>query len=830
MAFEREAGVIHATVNGRPSRLRVIAIVVALSMTAAVASLGAASVAGSSERYTAEIRRTEYGIPHILARDYGSLGFGYGYAFAQDNLCVMADRVVTLRGERSRYFDPEADSGDPLADPATTNLTSDIYYQSLRQSGVVERLLERRAPLGPTDALRQMVDGYVAGYNRYLRDTGVTDLPDPTCRGKAWVDRITALDVWSGIYDSNALEGTAQFREAIASANPPTADAAATTSAPTIPADLADDIGSNGWALGRDATRDHDGMLLANPHNPWAGYARFYQVQLTIPGVLDVAGASLYGTPVVEIGHTQGVAWTHTISTAKRYTLFQLDLVDGDPTSYLVDGRTVAMSTQTVTVTVRGADGKRSTVERTLYGSRYGPVLATGWTATTAFAIRDVNADNLRSANEWLAMDTSQNIAQLHAAQDTYQGIPFTNTLAVDPSGTAYFADASVVPHVTDAHAARCIDTAQGQALYPETFVLDGSTSACNWGNDPGAVQRGIFAPSHVPQLTRTDYVANSNDSPWLTNPAAPLSDYPAIFGDTGTERALRTRLGLDMIAQRLAGTDGLGPPGFTLPTLQATMLGNRTYSAELGRADVVAMCRAHPVLTATDGTPVDVRAACEILADWDTRADVDSRGEVLWRTFFERLTERDSNSWWQVPFTSAEPLTTPRGVNGDDPAVQHALADAVQGFQVTDVPLDITTGSANTWAGVQLSGCPGWEGCFNVVEVVATGPSGPPPCPMPCGADSPSGQVDHPPTGSTDTGVAPTAEAFGSSFIMAVELTAQGPRTRTILTYSESANPSSSHHTDQTVLFSHEQWVTERFTEAEINADANLQTETVHS
>ena len=217
-------------------------------------------------------------------------------------------------------------NGQVHASAASSNLAGDIYYRGVRQSGVVRRLLARRAPLGPTDALRQMVDGYVAGYNRYLRDTGVAHLPDPTCRGKAWVGPITALDVWSGIYDINALAGTAQFKEAIASASPAAAGGPAGKGpAPTIPADRPDGTGSNGWALGRDATRDHDGMLLANPHWPWAGHARFYQVQLTIPGVLDVSGASLYGTPVVEIGHTKGVAWTHTTSTAQRYTLFQLD-------------------------------------------------------------------------------------------------------------------------------------------------------------------------------------------------------------------------------------------------------------------------------------------------------------------------------------------------------------------------------------------------------------------------------------------------------------------------------------------------------------------------
>jgi acyl-homoserine-lactone acylase len=735
----------------------------------------------SGQHYSAEIRRTEYGIPHIVARDYGSLGYGYGYAFAQDNLCVMADRVLTLRGERSRYLGPTADAHDPFADEesASSNLASDTYYRGLRQAGVMRRLLERPAPLGPTVRLRRMVDGYVAGFNRYLRDTGVGHLPDPTCRGKAWVRPITALDVWSGVYDLSALNGTAHFMDEIVTARPA---AGAQTPEPerAMPGAKPDATGSNGWALGRDATRGHDGMLLANPHFPWAGHARFYQVQLTIPGALNVAGASVSGTPVVQIGHNKRVAWTHTTSTARRFTVFQLDLVPGKPISYLVDGRPEPMSRQKVTVSVRRADGELSSVERTLFGSRYGPVLATGWTATTAFAVRDVNADNLRAMNEWLAMGTARNIAQLRAAQDTYQGIPWTNTIAVDRKGEAYFADASVVPHVTDAQAEDCIDSAEGRARYPETVVLDGSRSACNWGDDPGAVRPGIFAPDHVPQLTRNDYVANSNDSSWLTNPAAPITGYPAIFGDTGTERDLRTRLGLDMITQRLAGTDGLGAAGFTLRTLRATMLGNRNYSAELGRADVVAMCRANPVLTAFDGAKVDVRAACDKLARWDGRGDAGIRAATLWDAFFQ-------DTWWRVPFDPANPLTTPRGIDADDPDVQRAFADAVQLLHN-----DRTAGRARRWSGIPLPGCPGEKGCFNVVE--STGADG----------------------------------VFGSSFIMAVELTARGPRASTILAYSESANPASPHYRDQTELFSRKRWVTERFTEADINADPNLHTTSV--
>ena len=80
-------------------------------------------------------------------------------------------------------------------------------------------------------------------------------------------------------------------------------------------------------------------MVLGNPHFPWDGAERLYQAHLTIPGKLDVSGGSLYGVPAVLIGHTRGLAWSHTVASAWRFTPFELTLAPGDPYSYIVDGQ-----------------------------------------------------------------------------------------------------------------------------------------------------------------------------------------------------------------------------------------------------------------------------------------------------------------------------------------------------------------------------------------------------------------------------------------------------------------------------------------------------------
>ena len=81
----------------------------------------------SNDTYSAEVRWTQYGLPHIKASNYAGLGYGHGYAVARDHLCLLADRVLTLRGERSERFGP-----DGLATVAflqIPNLDSDLFYR-----------------------------------------------------------------------------------------------------------------------------------------------------------------------------------------------------------------------------------------------------------------------------------------------------------------------------------------------------------------------------------------------------------------------------------------------------------------------------------------------------------------------------------------------------------------------------------------------------------------------------------------------------------------------------------------------------------------------------
>jgi acyl-homoserine-lactone acylase len=824
-----------ATMSRLVRSVRTVAVLAsaALVLAAVPAVAASAAPAPAGRRLSAVIRRTTGGVPHILARDWPSLGYGYGFAFARDNLCTMANDYVTVEGQRSRYFGPSGSYIERGVGETVTNLDSDLFFRQIIDSRIVQRSLRGLSP-----QVAQIEAGYVRGYNRYLASVGgARGVPDPACRGQAWVRPITLQDSYLRFYQLMLMAGEGGVIGGIAQAAPPKTAAAGSPAAARPQAAavaLADPrraarelaagfraefgkLGSNAVAIGSAGTRSHHGLLLGNPHYPWIGPERFYQAQLTIPGKINVTGVSLYGVPVILIGHTATVAWSHTVSTAIRFTPYQLTLVPGHPTQYLQDGHPVAMTSRKVTVLVRTAGGRLAAYTRTLWQTRYGPVvnslfgLPLPWTASTAFAIRDANATNIaRALDTWFGFDRASSTRQMLTALTKYQGIPWVNTIVSDKPGLALYADIGTIPGVTNAEAAAC-DTALGAQTFPVIGlpILDGSRTACDWATGPGAAAPGLLGPGQEPALLRTDYVTNSNDSYWLANPRHPLTGFARIIGDEGTARTLRTRIGLIQVQARIDGTDGLGLKGFTLAGLQHLDLSDLDYAAVLTRPALVKMCRqfqaAGGYAPTSGGGQVRIGDACAILARWDLRWDVSQRGAVLFGAFWGNA-ENSGQSPFSHPFQLSDPVRTPYGLDTSSSTVRDALGDAISQLDHARIPLDATLGSVQhvTYRGarIPIPGGPGDpDGIYNAIF------------------------TDEYPGDSL------TAPDAGSSFIQAVTWNdTPCPVGATILTYSESSNPASPHYADQTALFSHKKWLPDRFCQAQILADPHLQVTTVTS
>ena len=74
-----------------------------------VALLAPAIAEAKPSKFAATITRTKYGVPHIKAKTWQGLGFGYAYAFAQDNICTIADSYVTVARRALALLRPRRD-------------------------------------------------------------------------------------------------------------------------------------------------------------------------------------------------------------------------------------------------------------------------------------------------------------------------------------------------------------------------------------------------------------------------------------------------------------------------------------------------------------------------------------------------------------------------------------------------------------------------------------------------------------------------------------------------------------------------------------------------
>ena len=155
------------------------------------------------------LTRTTGGVANISGENFADVGFGIGYAQAQDGICLLAETFLTVEGERSAFLGPEGVfKNEAEGGLQFTNLNSDIYWTSIKRDHTIQKLLKLPYPQGPSTEGLEAVKGYAAGYNAYLKHVGgASGVTNPACKGAAWVRPIKAIDVWLRIYQVERPRG-----------------------------------------------------------------------------------------------------------------------------------------------------------------------------------------------------------------------------------------------------------------------------------------------------------------------------------------------------------------------------------------------------------------------------------------------------------------------------------------------------------------------------------------------------------------------------------------------------------------------------------------------
>lgn len=723
----------------------------------------AANASGADVR--AEIRWTRFGVPHVKAADYESLGFGYGYAIAPHRICLLADRILTLRGDRSRWFG--ADAPVVAGFLPTNNLNSDLFHRVQLPAAEVKAATDSLS----ADA-RALAAGYAAGFTRYVSELAERQRAE-ACHG-APIPTMEQSDVVRAMMSIGVIWKSFQvlpFAAASAwgqSAPAKQANAVAMDRPPTT-------IGSNAWAYGADVTRTASAIVVGNPHTYWRdNWLNMHQLHLTIPGEIDVAGADFAGLPLPVVGFNDHVAWSMEAPSTVTYYVMQKMQVETHPQpSYVVDGQRRTLRIEPLVLDIKQTDGSIKRSEFPIAWSELGalyrlpemPGRPEGW-----YAITDASAGNASGLDQLLAMARAKSTAEFRDGVVRHRGLG-SHLIAGDRNGDALYVEAGPLLDIDEATLARCAV----KGAMPTVF--DGSRSECAVRRRDGRPR--MVAHDKQPAVVTRGIVQNVNNSYHHSIHGQTLRGYAPLLGQPGQHDL---RLPMSEKRMKEISSDGKVTAGEAL----AVVFDNRNYAAETWLDDILKVCKGSTLAAR-------VERACAVLAKWDRKNDTSSRGALLFHLLWPRIEKIPglvSPAMPERPL-AAQALALTEERSKEVIAAIESTSGELEALKLTgDEPWGNILSARTPRGRVPLNGGSNDAGVLNVLEGAQLGHEG------------------------------YEAVVSGSAYIQLVRWEGERVVADVVLAHGQSADPASEHATDQLQNFANKRLLRMPFTEAEIKAD----------
>lgn len=587
----------------------------------------------------------------------------------------------------------------------------------------VHALAVAKYPLLSADT-RAVYEGFATGVNRYiLLHPG--EFPGPAGAPFTGYD-IAARDV--------SVATIGQARRFLARLQPDSTRGRRAAVDP--PAAEGDEIeeGSNAWALAPSRTKSGRAILLRNPHLSWdAGY---YEAHLTVPGIVDFYGDFRIGGPFAVVGgFNRHLGFATTNNAPDLDEIYALDVDTAAVDRYLFEGTSLPLERELVTVVYRNGGGFNSET-REFWRTPLGPVIHRD--NGKIYIVRAAADEDFRGGEQFLRMMRATSLAEWKDAM-RLRARASSNFTYADRAGNIFYVWNASIPALPHPNGG-------------DTTAVEARRTSDIWTR---------YVPfDSLPQLLnpRGGYVRNENDPPYHTNLRQVLDrqQYPANFPEPAL--GLRSQHSLTLLDNNRK---------FSLEEIVALKHSYRMLLADRVKADLIAAVRAANPDSAT-------AQAVELLSRWDNTAAPQSRGAVLFETWWRRYSGpgRSDSAFAQV-WDPASPLATPRGLRDPVRAVEAfrwAVGETARRFGALDVAWGdvhrVRLGSVD----VPVGGCAGAMGCFRVLNF----------------RNDPDGK---------------RAVTGGDGWVLAVEFT-DVPRAYSVLGYGESAREDSPHHTDQAAMF----------------------------
>jgi acyl-homoserine-lactone acylase len=637
--------------SGGPSLLLlVLPVLISPLLTSCAASPG--------ERLarSVEIRRTAFGVPHILAPNLEAVAFGLAWVMMEDYREMVPLHILRANGRLSLALGRDELEGD--------------FSRRLAQDFALETF-----PLLPRD-VRDVLSGFAAGMNHFIELRG-QEFP-------AWVtptftpQDIAARDVQ--VWDEGAVRRFAARREggsAPGSADDPGEGPGWPGSTESARRD--GDEGSNAWAFAPGRTTSGHTILLRNPHLAFT--AGYYEAHLTVPGVLNFYGDFRLGGPFTIVGgFNERLGFATTNNSPDLEEVYALLRDPADPDAYLFDGEPVPLETRRVTVEFTAVDGVEAET-RDFRFSPLGPVLFE--TEDTVYVLKSAALGHYRLGEQWLRMMQARNLEEWKEAMRIRAKFN-SNFLYADGDGNIFYVWNASTP------------------LLPHEPSGDSAVFAAGAGD----VWTELYPWDHLPQLLNPGggYLQNANDPPYHTNlhEILPRENYPANFPEP--RLGFRTQHSLELVHDHSV---------LSLEDVVELKHSMTMTLADRVKDDLVVAVRARR----PEG---ELAKAMELLAGWDNRVARESRGGVLFKLWAQRYFDTTPpDQRFREPWSEEDPTRTPRGIGnrvGAVEAFRWAVEEANERFGGWDVAWGdvhrIRAGDMD----LPVGGCSSQLGCFRVL------------------------------------------------------------------------------------------------------------------
>ena len=390
--------------------------------------------------YEYEIKRDEYGVPHVNGKTDKDASFGFGFAQTEDDYDNIEFAIKMARGNLSDFdFSLESIStlyslvtgkGDILSNlSAIKGVELDFLIKFMN---VKEIVTEKK------DLIDQNIINYLRGYadgiNYWaaLNPNRVDQSIFPVSEDDLLVGMVFRMPLFYGfdhyieeLIDLLTDEDIAETARNSLSHQP----LIASVKSHFNPS------GSNAFAVSKKRSANNETLLVINSHQPLTGPVAWYEAHIKSDEGLNIMGGTFPGSPFIHVGFNEFLGWGATVNQPDLGDIYELVINPENENQYLLDGKWLDLGVVKQNFRVKLFGPFAINYPLDMYFSKHGPVLKDG---AKAYALRYVGMEDINQVTEWYRLNKARNFQEWTSAL-RMQEIASLNLIYADKEDNIYF-------------------------------------------------------------------------------------------------------------------------------------------------------------------------------------------------------------------------------------------------------------------------------------------------------------------------------------------------------------------------------------------------------